>query len=80
MADGARFIAEPDGVGIVKELALALAANEARVTVTHTLRNTGEAAIELAAWALTMVPLGGVALLPQPQGPSIRGRCCPTGS
>ncbi|CAA9558416.1 MAG: hypothetical protein AVDCRST_MAG18-875 [uncultured Thermomicrobiales bacterium] len=69
MVDGARFIAEPDGGGIVKELTLTLAADEARVTVTHTLRNTGEAAIELAAWALTMVPLGGVALLPQPQGP-----------
>lgn len=66
--DGARFIAEPDGVGIEKEMTLTLATDEARVTVAHTLRNTGEAAIELAPWALTMVPLGGVTLLPQPRG------------
>ncbi len=67
--DGLRFIAPPDAFGIVKELTLTLAADEARVMVGHTLRNGGEAAIELAPWALTMVPLGGVALLPQPHGP-----------
>lgn len=66
---GASFVAPPDGVGIVKEMELTLANDEARITVTHRLRNDGEAAIELAPWALTMVPLGGVTLLPQPQGP-----------
>jgi len=69
VADGARFIAEPDGMGIVKELTVTLAAGAARVRVQHTLRNEGDAAIELAPWAVTMMPLGGVALLPQPQGP-----------
>jgi hypothetical protein len=68
LTDGARFITEPDGVGIVKELTLTLAADEARVTAGHTLRNAGDTAVELAPWALTMVPLGGVTLLPQPQG------------
>lgn len=66
--DGARFIAAPDGVGIVKELTITFEADARRVRVLHTLRNEGGAAIELAPWALTMVPLGGVALLPQPQG------------
>lgn len=66
---GASFVAPPDAVGIVKEMALTLADDEARITVTHRLRNDGAAAIELAPWALTMVPLGGVTLLPQPQGP-----------
>lgn len=68
LRDGACFITPPDAVGIVKKLTLTLSADESRVTVGHTLRNTGTTASELAAWALTMVPLGGVALLPQPQG------------
>jgi hypothetical protein len=66
--DGARFIADPDLAGIVKGLTITLAPDEARVTVGHTLRNAGDAPVEIAVWALTMVPLGGVALLPQPQG------------
>jgi len=69
LSAGARLVAPPDAFGIVKEMTLTLDADEARVTVGHTLRNGGDAAIELAPWALTMVPLGGVALLPQPHGP-----------
>lgn len=68
-ATGASFVAPPDAVGIVKEMALNLADDETRITVTHRLRNDGATAIELAPWALTMVPLVGVTLLPQPQGP-----------
>ena len=68
-ADGARFIAEPDHFGIVKELTLTIDSEGARVTVGHLLRNEGDQTIELAPWALTMVPLGGVTLLPQPHGP-----------
>ena len=66
--DGACFVAAIDGAGIEKSLTLALSATEAAITVTHRLRNTGGATLELAPWALTMVPLGGIALLPQPQG------------
>jgi hypothetical protein len=65
---GARFTAAVDGAGIEKSFALTLAADEPTVTVSHRLRNTGGDAIELAPWALTMVPLGGVTLLPQPHG------------
>lgn len=71
---GARFVAPPDGVGIEKAMAFQFADRPAAagappgVTVTHRLRNGGDAALELAPWALTMVLLGGVALLPQPQG------------
>ncbi len=75
--DGARFVAPPDAFGVVKELTLTLDANAARVTVGHTLRNGGAAALELAPWALTMVPLGGVALLPQPFGPVDAGGLLP---
>lgn len=68
LPDGARFTPPPDAFGIVKEMTVTIDA-ESRVTVGHTLRNEGGTALELAPWALTMVPLGGVALLPQPYGP-----------
>lgn len=66
--DGERYLAAPDHFGIVKELTVMLDPTEARVTLSHLLRNTGDGPIELAPWALTMVPLGGVTLLPQPYG------------
>ncbi|HBY98403.1 MAG: hypothetical protein M5U01_26050 [Ardenticatenaceae bacterium] len=69
-ANGARFAAPADGAGIVKEIQLALAAATPRVTVTHMLRNAGLWPVELAPWALSMCRLGGVVLLPQPQGPA----------
>ena len=66
---GARFIAEPDHFGIVKELTITIDNDHPRMTVGHRLRNTSDQPLELAPWALTMVPLGGVTILPQPQGP-----------
>ncbi|MBN1135626.1 MAG: hypothetical protein JXM73_03530 [Anaerolineae bacterium] len=67
---GAVFTPPPDGLGIVKEIELALAAGRPEVTVTHRLRNAGSAPTgRRAAWALSMCRLGGVALLPQPHGP-----------
>ena len=68
LPDGARFTAAIDGVGVEKSFAVTLAEDAPIVTIAHRLRNTGDATIELAAWSLTMVPLGGVALLPQPYG------------
>lgn len=65
---GARFTPVADGFGIVRELALTLVEGEARVTVEHRLRHEGTEALDLAPWALTMVAMGGVTLLPQPQG------------
>lgn len=66
---GARFIAEPDNFGIVKELTISIDDDHARLTVGHLLRNTSDQPLDLAPWALTMVPLGGVTILPQPYGP-----------
>jgi hypothetical protein len=66
--DGERYFSGRDHFGIVKEVTITLDPTEARVTVSHLLRNSGDGPIELAPWALTMVPLGGVTLLPQPQG------------
>lgn len=68
LTGGARFTAAIDGAGIEKSFAVTLAENASTVTVAHRLKNTGDTTIELAVWALTMVPLGGVALLPQPYG------------
>ena len=65
---GARFTAAIDGAGIEKSIALRLEPGEPTIVVEHRLRNVGEISLELAPWALTMVPLGGVTLLPQPQG------------
>ena len=55
--------------GLRKIMEVALAANRAAVTVRHRIRNENEAAIELAPWPITVLPLGGVALLPQQKGP-----------
>ena len=52
-----------------KLMQIELAADRAAVTVRHRIRNESEAAIELAPWAITILPLDGVALLPQQRGP-----------
>jgi len=77
---GAVFTPPPDGLSIVKEIELALAAGRPEVTVTHRLRRADGLdrvpeqggvgrSIRRAAWALSMCRLGGVVLLPQPHGP-----------
>jgi hypothetical protein len=65
---GILLTAPPDADGLVKELAVTLAAGAPRATVSHVLRNTGHVALELAPWALSMLRLGGIMILPQPQG------------
>ncbi|NDJ84300.1 MAG: hypothetical protein GYB66_00300 [Chloroflexi bacterium] len=55
-----------DATGIQKEIDIALAVAEAKVTVTHRLRNTGLWPVRLAPWALSVMETGGVAVLPLP--------------
>lgn len=38
--------------------------------ITHIIANRGTSPIEVSAWAITALPLGGTAILPQPIGPS----------
>lgn len=57
--------AEPQ-TGIVRSMVVGLDPGSAAVTLRHELHNGGPAAIELAPWAITQLPLGGVVLLPQP--------------
>ena len=54
--------------GIVKMIEIRLAPDRAAVTLRHELRNSGLRPVELAPWTLTMLRLGGTAILPQPVG------------
>lgn len=61
--------APADHAGIGKALTLTLDPAAPAVLVQHRLTNTTAETITIAPWALTIVPLGGVAVLPQPYGP-----------
>jgi hypothetical protein len=55
--------------GIRKTIEVHLEAGRPRLTVRHRLENAGAHPVELTPWAITQLPLGGTAILPQPQGP-----------
>ena len=65
LAEGARLCGplEIDS-GLRKSIEVRLHSDRAAATLTHQLRNEGTASIEVAAWAITQLPLGGLALLP----------------
>ena len=52
-----------DGAGFTKEVAASVTTHEA-VVVDHRLTWSGPGSVTVAAWAITQVPLGGVAVLP----------------
>ena len=52
--------------GIQKEIDIRLAPQEARVQVTHRLRNHNLWPVELAPWALSVMAPGGTAVVPLP--------------
>lgn len=52
--------------GIQKEMDVRLWPDQARVMVTHRLRNHNAWPVELAPWALSVMAAGGVAILPLP--------------
>jgi hypothetical protein len=52
---------------IAKAIEIELVDTTPQVILRHEIRNDGAWAVELAPWALTMLRLGGVAILPQPQ-------------
>jgi hypothetical protein len=68
----------PDGViledntepatGIRKRIQVQLSSDQPTVVITHTLFNAGLWPVELAPWAITMLRLGGVVILPMPVG------------
>ena len=50
--------------GIQKKLIIQLDSDGPNLTINHILTNRGNVPIDRAPWAITMVPLGGMALLP----------------
>ena len=65
LPDGVRLSAPAEaGSGIAKSMELRLEPSRAALHVTHRLHNAGLWPVELAAWAITQVTLGGAALLP----------------
>jgi hypothetical protein len=50
--------------GILKKLQITLHSDQPTIEVLHTLENHGVWPIRLSAWAITQVPLGGIAFLP----------------
>ncbi|HLJ92118.1 MAG TPA: hypothetical protein VKU02_02890 [Gemmataceae bacterium] len=52
--------------GIQKEMVVELEPRGSRVTILHRIRNIGQAATELAPWALTVMAPGGVEIIPLP--------------
>jgi hypothetical protein len=55
--------------GIRKCVEIRLHADWPALTLAHRLQNDGLWPVELAPWAITQLPLGGVAVLPLPNGP-----------
>jgi hypothetical protein len=67
--EGVRLIGKVDPVsGIVKMIEIQISPDRAKVTLEHELRNTGFRPVNLAPWTLTMLRLGGTAILPQSFG------------
>jgi hypothetical protein len=65
--DGVR-LTQPTGNGISKIMEIQLYPGRAAIRLTHHLCNDGSKLVKLAPWAITMFPLGGTAILPQPIG------------
>ena len=64
--DGVRLTgASEPATGCVRIIEVRLHRALPLLTVLHRVRNDGQRPIELAPWAITQLPLGGLALLPQ---------------
>jgi hypothetical protein len=55
--------------GLRKAIEVEVAEEAPEVTLRHLIRNEGDAPVTLAAWAITVLPLHGTAILPQNSGP-----------
>lgn len=63
--------------GIEKRIEIELVDDAPVVLVRHTLINRGMWPVELAAWAITQLPPGGLIILPEPSEPSDRSGVLP---
>jgi hypothetical protein len=68
--EGAVRLSMPaDASGLFKSIAVHLDPEQAALTLEHTLRNDGLWPVETAPWAITQVPLGGQAIIPNTAPP-----------
>lgn len=78
---GAKFVQNVETTtGIAKEIEIYLANDEPRVEVFHRLRNTTMWPIELAPWALSVMEVGGTAIIPLPPRGTHPAQLLPTSS
>jgi len=78
--DGLTVEELPDGVGLFgpteaatgirKSIEVHLSHDRSAVTLIHRLHNNGPEPVELAPWAITQLPLGGLAVLPLRANPA----------
>lgn len=68
--NGAVLTQTDPGTRVQKSLHLTLHASRPQVQVTHTLTNFSERPLTLAAWAITQLKPGGVAILPHSTDPT----------
>lgn len=69
--DGVRLRGPIEGLtGMRKTIEVRLAPGRPAITLHHRLENAGPAPVELSPWAITQLPPGGTAILPQPVGPA----------
>jgi len=66
-ADGVRITQPTEArTGIQKEMVISLSPTDAQVQIVHRLWNRNLWAVDLAAWALTVMASGGTAVIPLP--------------
>jgi hypothetical protein len=71
LEDGVRLVQAVEApTGICKEMEVRLFDDRPGLEIIHRLTNRGVWAIDLAAWAITQFPLGGVAEVPLPVRPA----------
>ncbi len=79
--DRVQFTAKKEiTTGIQKSVAVTMAAEDARATLTHRLTNHNAWAVTFAPWSLTVMRTGGVAVLPLPPRGSHPEGLLPTGA
>ncbi len=70
LPDGVRLRQQTEApTGIRKSVEIHLDSGRPALTLQHTLQNDGLWPVELAPWAITQLPLGGIAVLPMPGNP-----------
>ena len=78
---GAKFIQDTETTtGIQKEMEIRLSPDSASAEVLHRLRNTNFWNVELAPWALSVMNVGGTAIIPLPPRGSHPENLLPTSS